>query len=115
MARIIERSVVLADSGVDISPLGPNTSEPVSVITNSFSSFVAVKHSVFGKRIPHDVNVFGHPLLILVAGFIPDAVRFTANGTSLPGSRPVSKNIALTGNVLTDFAGTPASGGKARR
>ncbi|MDP1211709.1 hypothetical protein Q6268_29375, partial [Klebsiella pneumoniae] len=30
----------------------------------------------------------------------PDAVRFPANGTSLPGSSPVSKNIALTGNVL---------------
>ncbi|CNZ19736.1 Uncharacterised protein [Mycobacterium tuberculosis] len=39
MARIIERSVVLADKGV-ISPLGPNTSEPVSVITNSFSSLL---------------------------------------------------------------------------
>ncbi|CNV32337.1 Uncharacterised protein [Salmonella enterica subsp. enterica serovar Bovismorbificans] len=38
-ARIIARSVVLAGRGV-ISPLGPKTSEPVSVITNSFSSLL---------------------------------------------------------------------------
>ncbi len=55
--------MVLADSGV-ISPLGPN---PVSRSASSqiLSALCCRQTFVFGKRIPHDVDVSGHPLLIL--------------------------------------------------
>ncbi|GDK00542.1 hypothetical protein BvCmsKSP054_00976 [Escherichia coli] len=35
-----------------------------------FQLFVAVKHSVFFQRLPYDILVFQHPLLVLVAGFV---------------------------------------------
>ncbi|SXE03397.1 Uncharacterised protein [Klebsiella quasivariicola] len=68
-----------------------------------FQLFVIVEEPVFGQGIPHDVDVFHDPLFVLVAGLILHLVHLAANRTPLTGSRPVGKDIALTGDVLADL------------
>ncbi len=100
MARIIERSVVLADSGGfrrwDQTPVSRSAS------SQTLSLFVAVKHSVFGKRIPHDVDVLVTRSLSLSLALSLTLSDFRQR--YIPAGKPPSQQKYCSHrNVLTDF------------
>ncbi len=60
-----------------------------SASSQTLSALCCVKHSVFGKRIPHDVDVFGHPSLSLSLALSLTLSDFPP--TVLPAGKPPSQ------------------------